>query len=270
MTSKQSFGMLYGLTAGLTFAIVFWGIDAYQLYQAHIAYPWAAFGPGLVIALLVGGFVGWITIRTENVFIGAISWLGMGLLIAWLGIWLPLKFTPQLITSLEPTLKGWLAYPVYENENAILGIIIIILGVPALILGALENNLVEQAFYSPAAGAIVVPMFFVAVFLSVASLGADFMLNSPYRGAVIALDNLLQFAVDNQGKQIDPALARSKHLGALGSIADQINQPRRLFIFYYSETADEVRILIDFKTSWALCYVIAEQPSYCKIIQPPN
>jgi hypothetical protein len=267
---KQFLGLLYGLTAGLAYACVLWGIDAYQFFQSHLAYPWASFIPGLAIALLLGGVCGWITIRTENAIVGAVSWLLMGLVIAWLGIWLPLKFTPQFIVSQEPVLRGWLVYPVYENESAILGIVMLITGVPALILGALENNLVEQAFFSTASGAILIPMFFVAVFIGVASLGADAMLNTPYRNSVSALDNLFDFAIANQGKEVDPVLARSKHLGAVSGIGELLNNPRRLFIFYYSETADEIRVLVDFQTDWVLCFVIAEQPSYCKIVEPPN
>jgi hypothetical protein len=48
---KQVAGVLYGLAAGLAFAIFAWGLDALQLAAAHGAYYWVKFVPGLVICL---------------------------------------------------------------------------------------------------------------------------------------------------------------------------------------------------------------------------
>jgi len=60
---KQKAGLLYGLAAGLAFAIFTWGVDAFLLACAHGVFPWVNFVPGLVIGLVSSALVGWLTAR---------------------------------------------------------------------------------------------------------------------------------------------------------------------------------------------------------------
>ena len=56
-------GLFYGLAAGFAFALFTWGIDAYKLAQANGAFYWVRFVPGLLICLIAGALVGWLTVH---------------------------------------------------------------------------------------------------------------------------------------------------------------------------------------------------------------
>jgi len=264
------FGLIYGLTSGLAFALLAWGLNASRLSLAHFAYPWLAFLLGVLPVMLITGLAGYLTIRSKSPLIGAVCWLIAGCLSAMLGVWLPLWIVPEVLPSLDPVLKGWLAFSWLDTYSFLTGSAALVAGVAFLILGLIENVLVEQASWSPYAGAMTMPLLFCALISAVVGGVVDNLANTRFRNAALALDRLINFAVENQGKDVDAALARQMHMGALSTISPDLLANRRMFYFNFTENAEEGKILVDFSGYWALCDVVLNQPSFCQPVKPPG
>ena len=114
---KHVAGLLYGLAAGLAFAIFAWGVDAILLARANGIFTWVKFFPGLIISLLSGALVGWLTARFERVWLSLLLWLLQALLFAHMVIWLPIKVAPRIISLFNPALGEFLKYPLHNELN---------------------------------------------------------------------------------------------------------------------------------------------------------
>jgi hypothetical protein len=267
---KLVFGLIYGLVSGLVFALVAWGMNAFLLALAHFAYPWLTFLLGVLPALLVTGLAGYLTIRFEKPVIGAACWLIAGILLAVMGVWLPLWITPEILPRLDPVLKGWLAFSWLNAYTFLTYSTAIVAGVAFLILGLIENVLIDQAYWSAYSGALLMPLLFCALISAVVGGVTDNMINTRFRNSALALDRLVSFALENQNRTVDPAIAREMHMGALGAIKSDLSAQRRMFYFNFTENADQGKILIDFNGHWALCDVFLDQPAFCQPAQPPQ
>jgi hypothetical protein len=137
------------------------------------------------------------------------------------------------------------------------------LGIFFAILGLLQLTLVESSVPSTtAAGRIMAYFIFIPVMV-LASVMSSNMINEQLRAPLIATDKLVQFAIDNQNKSVDPVVARQMHLSAVNTISNQINKPRRLFLGQYDEYYSQVDVLIDFGGEWVDCTTASAQPVFC-------
>ncbi|MCX6080058.1 MAG: hypothetical protein NTW32_11040 [Chloroflexi bacterium] len=267
---KLKFGLIYGLAGGLIFALAAWGVNAFLLYRAQFAYPWLALLIGILPALLIGGLAGYLTIFLDNALLGGLSWLIAGILLAVIGIWLPLWLVPELLPRLEPALQNWVDFFWRDSYTFLVFSAAIVTGVAFLIAGLLETVLIDQTSFSPYNGAIIMPILVCAFITGIAGGVIDNMVNTRFRDSAIALDQLFVFALENADKTIEPALARQMHMGAISTIRPNITAYRRLFYFTFTETADQGRILVDFKGHWALCDVFLSQVAFCQPVEPPQ
>ena len=269
-TRKLTFGLIYGLAAGMFFSIMSWGLNAYLLDMAHFAYPWLAFSLGLLPTLLISGLAGFLTIRMENALLGAIAWLVAGILVAALGVWIPLGLVPDILPKFEPILKGWVEFTWQDSYTFLVYSAMISSGVAFVIASVLESVLVEQAAFSIYASALVMPILVCALITGSAGGIVDNLVNARYRDSAVALDNVFEFAIDNKGKTIDPELERKKHLGAVSMILDDLTKKHSLYYFSYNETGQQAKILVDLNGKWALCDISLNQPVFCRPILPPQ
>ncbi len=264
---KQKMGLLFGIVAGLAFSITAWGVDAWQLVQAHAAFPLIKFIPGLFICGLAGGLVGWLTIRVERVWASLLLWSLLTGLYAWSVLWLPLKSTPALMQYLEPNLSSMLYYPRIDSEIQFGIIVLIVIGFVASICALMEIHLIDQSMLAMGSLSLVSPLLIALVLFGVAGSSGDYMLNRYFREPVQAVDELIQFAVDNEEKDIPPILARQKRLSVVKDLDGLLSHPRHLTLIAFDETMGQMDILVDFDGKWVRCSVIYNQPTICKRIK---
>jgi hypothetical protein len=267
---KLVFGLIYGLAAGLVFSLASWGLNAFLLSRAHFAYPWTAFLLGILPTMIIAGLAGYLTIRLDNALLGAVCWLITGIFLGLLGVWFPLRIVPEILPRIEPVLKDWVAFSWLDAYTFLASSAAILGGIAFVIIGLLESVLIDQAAFSPYTGAIIMPLLVCALISGTVGGVVDNLVNVRFRNSAIALDRLINFALENQGKKVDPAISRQMHLGALSTIKPELSAERRMFYFSFTETADEGKILVDFNGHWALCDMFLDQPAFCQIAEPPG
>lgn len=268
VSRKVLFGTLYGLAAGLAFALTAWGLDAWLLSGAHWAHAWTRLLPGLLVALLLGGLTGALGMTLESTLPRLTLWLGLGVLLGWMAVWLPWRVAPWLALRLAPAL-GPHVVPLEADAHARLTLFCIAITVPAALLcGALQPALVEQASFSPADGAILLPMALAMFLLALPGLAADNAVNARLRDAAVTLHRALEFALENRATDPDPAQARRFSLGAVRPIADRLTPDYRLFHASSDALFEQNRILVQADGRWSACLLVAGHLLHCQPVSP--
>lgn len=260
---KQIAGLLYGLAAGLAFAIFAWGVDAILLARAHGAFTWVKFIPGLLICLLSGALAGWLTALFEKVWLSILIWLAQALLFAHLILWLPLKVAPAIIKLFNPALGDFLKYPYYPELQQNLWIGFVFIAAVSIVCALLENILVDQALFSSGRFAIIVPLVVSAMAFALIGKTTDTLLNKNLRDPILSVDKVIEFTIENDGKEVSKEVARKMRLFAFSQVENAITPQRKLILSNFDEMVGQVDVLVDFEGQWVKCPVIYNQVSVC-------
>lgn len=267
---KQRLGFIYGLIAGIAFSLAAWGIDGLAMARSHVAYPWIKFLPGLLICSLIGGLVGWMSIKISKGLVTIALWIIFGLILVWLIIWLPFKIAPYLLKVLQPSLIDWIDYPIVANVNQFSIVAIIVIALPVIICGLLETNLVDVVLLSSHQGSILTIVLVCGLMMGLAGFAGDELTNKHFREPVQALDELFQFAIDNQGKELDKVLIRQKHLKTVEGLEEILPRSRHLTLVAFDETLAQMDFMVNFEGVWVKCTTIYSQPIMCKqVLESP-
>ncbi len=266
---KLRLGLIYGVVAGVAFAIFAWGIDALLLAKANAAYFYDKFIPGLVICAFAGGLAGWLTIVFHRHAIAMLMWGMLAGLCTWLAVWLPFSGHALMIKYLDPSQAVWFSFKPLENLNQFVLLSLLINGLAAIIAGLLEINLVDQAVLSRYISGTVMLIVVCTIILGLAGTAIDNMINTNLREPVQVINSLLQFASDNYGTQVPKATALEMHLSSARQLGDLVLKPRELLLVGYDGSLGMVDILVDFSGTLAKCTTIFSQPINCLIL-PPN
>jgi hypothetical protein len=260
-------GLLYGLIAGVAFSFIAWGLDGIKLAGAHVAYPFAKFLAALLICGTFGTFIGWLTIRLNKWYVTGILWLMFGGLGVWLAIWLPIEFSAAFLRRQAPMLSSLINYPMVQGVEQFRIVGMLAVGGLSLLCGVLESVMVENAL-TMAHGGIAVICIGCLILMGIAGIATDELLNRQFREPVQELDDLLFFAIANQGKEEDPTLARRKHLSAVANISDVLRiDGRHIFLIAYDSVLGQQDFLVDFHGTWVRCTTIYSQPTLCTPVE---
>ncbi len=263
---KQLVGLLFGLTAGLAFAVFAWGVDGFALARANGAYPWIKFFPGLIISLIGGGLTGWLTVRMQSPIIRILIWLLLAFVFSKLVLWLPIKATPQMIGWFDSYLGNYLNYPLYKDFSHIQWVGFIVIALICLLCGLLENVLIDQALFSTGIFSVAVPLIVGFVFFCLAGSTIDGLYNKQVRAPIIAVDKLLQFAADNINTEVSAETSRAMHLAAVNTIKDLLPLERSLILSNYDQMLGQIDVLVKFNGSWVKCTTVYNQVTFCKLV----
>ena len=258
--------MWYGMITGLAFAVMVWGWDGYLLNEAHAFLPWLKLVIGIISAVITGGIIGYLGIRLQNSIIAFILWLVASVIFAWLTVAIPLQFVPFFSRLLNPQLKDLIAIGSANEFTTRVATSFLWNVIFTSIAGILEFPLVDSAVFSFSVAGRFLPFLVCIVIMGIGGNMADELNNKPLRSPIVSLDYVLQFTVDHQGKQVDPKTARDMHLASLRSIQDSITSERQLLIGSYDEVFEQIHVLIKFKSNWADCLMLFEQPISCQPI----
>ncbi len=261
---KQIAGLLYGLAAGLAFAIFAWGVDAVLLARAHGAYPWIKFIPGSIICLVAGGFVGWLTMFSGRSGLGTIAWLGLGLLFSRLVYWLPVKILPGLVRLINLPIGDYLNYSETRQINEITWLgSFILLGV-AVGFGAYEKGQINEYVYADGVRIFVASILICFVSFSLAGALSDTLVNKKLRQPVQVLDQSFQFVLENKNPELPEEIARATDLEEIKKFANYIPGKRALIPSSLLQGADQVDVLIVLDGMWVKCTTVFSRIISCE------
>lgn len=261
---KQKAGLLYGLAAGLAFAIFAWGVDAFLLARAHGAFPWIKFIPGIIICLAAGALVGWLTMFINTPAFGTIAWLGLGLLFSRLVYWLPVKTLPFLVGFLNSPIGDYLNYTDTRQINEITWLGSFILLVVALGFGAYEREQVTEFVYSNSAGNFITSILICFISFALAGMLSDTLVNKKLRQPIQVLDRSFQYVLESKIPELPEDLARATDLEEIYKFAPYIPGKRSLIPSSLLQGADQVDVLIVLEGMWVKCTTVFSRVISCE------
>lgn len=270
LRAKHAYGVWFGIALGLIFSIFAWGIDAYRLEQINGLYPWIKFVGGALPCMLVGGLTGWLAARLDKPVLALLLWALAAFFFAWLTVSLPLQIVPRVLSWLEPDIKGLLHYTYYEEFSSRVGVAYVWLVIFMAVSGLLQIPLSDSAIFATSFFGKISPMLVVLVLMAISGSIIDSLNNELLRGPIDSLNNSVQFSLDNQGKEIDPAVSRRMHLGALRTVRDVITPERKYIVSGYDAFLEQVQVLARFEEAWVECNLIVNQLINCEQVGNPQ
>lgn len=261
---KQRLGAIYGLIAGLAFSIAAWGKDGIALATLHVSYAWIKFLPGAAISCLIGGLVGWGSVKIAKSWVALILWIVFGLILVWLIIWVPFVSTPYLLEAFQPGLGEWLNYPMVAHVNQLKIIGIIVITLPVFLCGLAETNTIETVMMSSHSGAILAVILVCGLLMGAAGSAGDDLANKQFREPVQALENLFQFAIDTQDEEVDELVKRRMRLAVVADLGEVLTKPYRLTLVAFDAPLAQMDFLVDFEGTWVKCTTVYSQPVLCE------
>ncbi|MDY6873718.1 MAG: hypothetical protein SVR81_07105 [Chloroflexota bacterium] len=267
---KRRLGTIYGLIAGLAFSIAAWGKDGIALATLHVSYAWIKFLPGAMISCLIGGLVGWGSVKIAKSWVALILWIVFGLILVWLIIWVPFVSTPYLLEVLQPGLGEWLNYPMVAHANQLKIIGIIVITLPVFLCGLAEMNTIETVMMSSHSGAILAVILVCSILMGAAGSAGDNLANKQFRDPLQALENLFQFAIAAEDEEVDEVVKRRMRLAVVADLDEVLTKPYRITLVAFDSPRAQMDFLVDFGGTWVKCTTVYSQPVLCEqVFQRP-
>lgn len=265
---KYRFGITFGVIVGLAFAVATWGADAITLYSVHAYQPWLKLIVGALICMPVGGLTGWLSARSDKTVISVLLWLVAAAIFAWLSTMNTFYFFPALVVKINPSLASFVNYSVDQNYAPRTDLAFVWTGIFGMLIGVLQLPLSEGAVFSASFGSKLFTVGLVVVIMGVCGVIVDNLNNEPLRLPVLSLQRTIDFAVETQGQEVDPKLARTMRRYAVRDIEDWLEQPYYLVVGSFDREFGQVHVFANFANNWADCIVVYNQPSNCDPLSP--
>lgn len=270
LRSKHIFGLWFGMALGLTFSIFAWGIDAFLLNRMNGLFPWLKFLGGLLPCVMVGGLVGWLSARLDKPLFAMLLWAAAASVFAWLTVSLPLQMTPQILSLADPGIKDLLHYTYYEAFSIRFGLAYAWIAIFVSLAGLLQIPLSDSAVFSTSFFGKISPILVTLVLMAICGTIVDGLNNELLRSPIDAVNLTIQFMIDHRGEEIDPAVARRMHLGALRSVGDLVTPERKFIVSGYDQFLEHVQVLARFEKAWVECELVVNQLIKCEQVGSPR
>lgn len=259
----QRLGALFGFLGAVAFAATAWGIDAVILSRTKLVYPFIRFLPGFAMCVLVGTFVGWLTIRIGSRLAALGIWYAYATFLSWLMFWLPFKWLPAIVKFRIPYLKYHIAFPTVYDIESFRSFSLILIILCCITCGVRVMDIIEKQITSFQRKMLYFLLIVSIVVMGSAGYLGDKIINREFRAPVQTLHELLKFAEENQGKVIDEQLAESMHYSAVIGLESLIHKPRRIVLVSFDQTLTEMIFMVYFEGTWAKCQVENGTPVKC-------
>lgn len=263
---KMRMAIIYGLIAGLVYAISAWGIDCYLLARSHAYYPWTIFLIGALPCMLLGALVSWIVYRLQNFFLAFVLWVITGYCFAWLGGHIPFNILEQVYQVINPDLARMISYPIVLTAQLQTGVSIAAAVIITTVGGLLEIALVDATSESSAPlGRWIPTLLWVAIFF-VAGLAPENNLTEAIRKPIENTNMIIQYSADHEGQNISRQTTLDLRLKSVVTLQAEWKKPRKLLLSTYDDMMFNTTVLVNFDGQWATCNALDGWPAYCKIV----
>jgi hypothetical protein len=256
-------GLIYGTLAGVTYAGLVWGYDAYLLAQANAALPWLKLALGGTLAVVGLGFTGWLTARLDSPLLSALLWLISGVVLAWAAAYLSYGNLTVLLRLLAPDLLAHYSAPIGTIFSQRWTILAFLVGLASILIGLLELPLVEAAAMAPGPIGRMLPLTVCIPIALLLGLLTDNLVNEKQRAAILAMDELIRYALETEGQAVNPQKAAEMHLRAADPLRPYLHQERRLQVDSFDTELTVVNVLVGFPGTWFVCSTYYSKPNYC-------
>jgi len=267
---RTNLGVLYGFIAGFFFSLAAWGIDAVILAQHNVALPFLKFVPALLICVPAATLAGCMTAKLDKGIYGLLFWGGLAVLLAFLVINLPVKFSPWYLRIFRSDISTLINFEDLVSTDSNWFYSLFAIGLTCMLGGFLENILIDQGLASGSGAGVYIPLVICALIMFFSGIFGDLLMTSDFRKPLVAMDTLLENAAIYYDRDVDEQVERELHLGAAGPLAELVLEPHTLTLVSVDRYQTLMKVLVTFEDKTALCQTINGQPTFCTMINLPQ
>lgn len=266
--SRETIGKTFGLTAGIVFSIAVFGFNAVIQTANHFYLSGLTFFISLVIFTALTYLSSMRTLKTQSALSGGLVWSISGIIIGLLTVLLPLYFYPKVVFLTVPEAPGWFKYDWNPDHFFILFFCTALCFVCFMMIGLIENNLADSAYFSNTLGVLIFNALIIAIFTGVIGSVVDTMVNAKVREAASGLNYIINYTKTHSPETISKETRRNLRLASLTTIKDTFDQGHTLYIFEQNLGYESTNLLYRVDSLWANCYIFGDKPSNCFIVEP--
>ena len=261
--NKIIIGGIYGITAAIVFSYAAAGYNASQYAKAHIVNAWLAYILLAAVTIPICVIAGTLSIRFGSTAKSALIWLLAGFISSISATLLPLWLVPTIVANTNPVQAPFLQFSWEESFIFLLGFSTAITLVAFVILGMLENSLVDSAYYANSAGAVLPALLVSALLAGIIGGVADALINRPIRQSVMALEKVISFQLAHLDDVLPKETSRAMRLSSLRQVKPMLDQNWKMYLASVDLTYSETHILLETNGQLSLCYIFTDQVSNC-------
>ena len=83
---------------------------------------------------------------------------------------------------------------------------------------------------------------------------------------ILAVNEVIQFAVDHIDKEVSMKTSREMHLSAVNTIKEYLPLKRSLILSNYDQMLGQIDVLVKFDGNWVKCTTVYNQVTFCKLV----
>lgn len=268
--TKRVIGNTFGIAAGVIFSISAFGLNALIQTQNHLYLSGLVFLISLLIFTGLTYFSSLITVRSNSARTGALVWFASGIIVGLMTTLLPLYFYPKVVMWTVPEAAGWFKYAWQADQNFVLFFCVLLSAICFLMIGLLENNLVDSTYFSNTLGVLIFNTLIIAVFMGVIGSVVDSMVNKKLREAASGLNFTIDYAQHHDIDTVSKETRRNLRLAAVTDIKDTLSQEHTIYVYEQNMGYETTNFLYRADETWANCFVFGDKLSNCFLVSPPK
>jgi len=269
-------GLLNGLLIGLALGLGAWGLEMVRVARLPLLLAVPALLVGVLFAILLGGFVGWLSARIANTVVTVVLWLAAGVAAMLALGYAPFLGRSAVVWLTDPRFFGRQVFPSTLGgtiSGLLLGgvLIYLVLGV----LGLLQNHRLEGLVQEMRGGWLPSGRAWLALLLPLPivfliAMATNSVISNPAALAAQITNGAILRAQTIEGDLRDVPNVGNTGLLSLRPVQDRIDGPFTLSIADVDASTSTVVIAVTFDNgAWINCRVINDQLTFCYDAAPP-
>ena len=264
------FGLLNGLFLGLGLALGVWTSDAIFLGLSHVRLVYPSMLAGLLALVLLGGLAGWLAAWIARAWIGALIWVGTGVLMVRVIGLVPYEGRSLVLWLADRRAWGLPIYPSSEAAGVGVWLAGFFIVLALAVLGLMQPYRLEGVIgETDKSGRLGGRGWFLLLFPIPLLLGlglvADSMINKPLRVAPQLVSEVITTGRSYEGDLFSLGLEKGVNYQAISSVRELMSDNYTLSIGSVDlGVSDTIMVVADFDNgAWINCRVVSEQLSFC-------
>lgn len=277
LPSYQRIGFLNGMFLALAVGLGAWGRDILSFSSLPVTSPYPSLLIGLVVLMLCGSVVGWLTARTNRAGVTILGWLGTAVLLIYIIAVTPFQSKSLIAWLIDARYAG---LPVYSRPDGNLPLWMLLYGgfftlLTLTILAALQEYRLEGVHRELGKNGhlslrswvqLLLPFPLVAIAGGITNVTVGDSTGTDLRLVYLAIEVSRTYDGDLFAKGIEDGI----NYNAFRGLQDQLTADYTLAVGEVDTVNGTTYVVAHFDTgAWITCRVTYEQLSFCYDASPP-
>jgi hypothetical protein len=254
--------ILIGFIASLVYVLLGWGIDTFQLAQAHYIFPWLKMVISAIPSIIIITGAAWLGTKINNIVLKGILWIIAATALSLIISYVSFQGTERIYGLLLPKIRSQLSYMATGGIASRLFVIIVMTNILFILGGLFIDTASESIITASSVFGWILPVIFCLAFFGGAGFTADSNFNTELRENVMSINQQIE---EVSKMNINDLSLRDQRLVQRFTRLDvNLQGPRKLLVASFDESFSQAQVLIDFSGTWTECLSLNGRVGSCQ------